>query len=64
MEKLTYNAQEVATVLGVSKSHVYQLLKENRLPVLKLGRRKVVPISALEQWIQDNMEQFMEKPLL
>lgn len=64
MEKLTYNAQEVAAVLGVSKSHIYQLLKENRLPVLKLGRRKVVPISALEQWIQDNMEQFMEKPLL
>lgn len=63
MEKLTYNAQEVAEVLGVSKSHVYQLLKENRLPVLKLGRRKVIPITALEQWIQDNMEQFMEKSL-
>ena len=63
MEKLTYNAQEVAAVLGVSKSHVYQLLKENRLPVLKLGRRKVIPISALEQWIQDNMREYTEESL-
>lgn len=63
MEKLAYNVEEVAEVLGISKSHVYQLAKEKQIPVLQLGKRIVFPISALEEWIQENMKGFMEKSL-
>ena len=63
MEKLTYNAAEAANVLGISKSHVYQLIREKRIPVLELGKRKVIPIVALETWIQQNSV-IQEKSLL
>lgn len=63
MEKLAYNVAEVAEVLGISKSHVYQLAKEKKIPCLELGKRKVFPIETLEEWIQENMKEFTEKSL-
>ena len=63
MDKLAYNVAEVAEVLGISKSHVYQLAKEKKIPVLELGKRKVFPIETLEEWIQENMKEFREKSL-
>lgn len=55
MNKITYNATEVAEVLGVSKSYVYQLMKEKRIPVLELGKRKVIPILEFEAWVKENI---------
>ena len=52
--KLTYSVTEVAELLGISKSYAYELVKEKKLPVLNLGKRKVIPKSMLEQWIQEN----------
>ena len=63
MEKLVYNVTEVSEILGISKSMVYHLAKEKKIPVLELGKRKVFPILALENWIQENMKEFMDKPL-
>lgn len=54
MERLTYSIRETALLLGISKSYTYQLAKEGKIPVLTLGRRKVVPRKVLEQWIQEN----------
>lgn len=52
MEKLVYNISEVAELLGISKSYAYQLVKERRIPVLDLGRRKVIPKVSLDEWIK------------
>lgn len=52
MEKLTYSIPEAAETLGISKSYAYELVKQGRLPVLEIGRRKVVPKDFLEEWIQ------------
>ena len=54
MERVTYTVQEVAELLGISKSHAYGLVKERRLPILDIGRRKVIPKAALDTWIQEN----------
>ena len=53
MEKLVYNVSEVAELLGISKSYAYELVKQKRLPVLDLGRRKVIPKKRLDDWIQE-----------
>lgn len=45
----TLTLSETATVLGISRSTAYELAKSGELPVLRLGRRLVVPIRALEQ---------------
>lgn len=54
MDKIVYSISEVSKLLGVSRSYAYQMVKEKTLPVLDLGRRKVVPKIQLEEWIQKN----------
>jgi len=53
-------AKEVANDLRCSKSQVYRLMSGDvdglsPLPHLPLGRKKVVPRSALEQWKRQNI---------
>ena len=55
MEKIAYSITETADMLGISKSHAYELVKERKLPVLELGRRKVIPKEYLELWIHEKM---------
>jgi hypothetical protein len=52
--------KEVATDLRCSKSQVYRLMSGDVdgltvLPHLPLGRKKVVPRSALEEWKRQNI---------
>lgn len=54
MDKIVYSIPEVSKLLGISRSYAYQMVKEKTLPVLDLGRRKVVPKIQLEEWIQKN----------
>ena len=44
----TLTVTEAASVLGVSKSTAYELARTGALPAIRLGRRIVVPIRALE----------------
>lgn len=55
MEKLVYSIREAAEVLGVSKSYLYLLVKQKEIPSLQLGKRRVIPKTYLEQWIQENV---------
>lgn len=55
MEKLVYSIREAAEVLGVSKSYLYLLVKQKEIPSLQLGKRRVIPKSYLEQWIQEKV---------
>jgi len=53
-------AKEVAAELRCSKSQVYRLLIGEiegltAIPHLSLGRKKVVPRSALEEWKRQNV---------
>lgn len=54
MEKLTFSVVEAAELLGISKSYAYQMVKEQKIPVLTIGSRKLIPKQQLEQWLQDN----------
>ena len=55
MEKLVYSIREAAEVLGVSKSYLYLLVKQKEIPSLQLGKRRVIPKTFLEQWIQEKV---------
>lgn len=37
MDRITLSVTEAAEILGVSRSFMYQLVKENKIPSLKLG---------------------------
>lgn len=51
MEKMVYTVQEVAGLLNISKSYAYELIKNGTIPVLKLGKRRVVPKEKFNNWI-------------
>lgn len=56
MEKIVYTIPEVAQLLGISRSYAYELVKRNEIPILKLGKRRIIPKQYLEEWIQHNTE--------
>jgi excisionase family DNA binding protein len=50
--RLTMSVTEAAGVLGISRAFAYVLAARGELPCLRLGRRVVVPRSALEELIE------------
>ena len=47
---LTLCAEEVAQVLGISRAGAYSLMNSKGFPVLKVGKRLVVPKDKLLAW--------------
>ena len=43
MEKLVYSIQEVADLLGISRSYAYELVRRGTIPSLELGKKRVIP---------------------
>jgi len=48
MESLTFTVDETAQLLRISRNTAYNLVREGRLPVLRLGRRLLVPKKGLD----------------
>lgn len=61
MEKLVYNISEVADILGISKTFAYTLVKQNKLPAIRIGKRIIVARIRLEQWISDKDKEIDSK---
>ena len=47
----TYTVDEAAAILGISRTTAYECVKSGELPSLRLRRRIVIPVSALESLI-------------
>jgi len=48
-EKLTLSIPETAKILGIGRNLCYDRVKTGEIPVLKIGRRLLVPRAALEK---------------
>lgn len=50
--KMTVTVEEMAELIGVSRSVAYQLVKEKDFPVIRVSeRRLIIPIKSLESWL-------------
>ena len=49
----TYTITEAAALLGVGKSAAYEAARRGEIPVIRIGRRLVVPKAALQRLLQD-----------
>jgi excisionase family DNA binding protein len=47
IERIAYTVAEVATALGISRSHCYDLVRRSLLPSVVLGGRTLVPRAGL-----------------
>ena len=48
---LLLNAKQLADLLGVSDSSVYELIQGDGFPSLRIGKRIVIPKEELREWI-------------
>ena len=48
---LLLNVKQLADLLGVSESSVYELIQEDGFPSLRIGKRIVIPKEELREWI-------------
>lgn len=48
---LLLNVKQLAELLGVSDSSVYELIQEDDFPSLRIGKRIVIPKEELREWI-------------
>lgn len=51
-EKLAYNSREAAAALGVSLPTFYELSNRADFPVVRVGRRVLVPVDGLRKWLE------------
>lgn len=51
-EKLTMTVEEAAKFLGISRNTAYEAANAGNIPTIRIGRRILVPISALEKLLQ------------
>jgi excisionase family DNA binding protein len=45
---------EAATILQISRGAAYQAAKTKQLPTIRIGRRLLVPVAALERMLSGN----------
>ena len=51
--KDTYSIDETCEILGVGRNTVYEALRRNELPKIKVGRWVVIPKAALDRLVKD-----------
>jgi excisionase family DNA binding protein len=49
----TLTVEEVAEALGVSRTSAYALARSGVLPVLRVGKRIVIPRAAFEKFLEN-----------
>ena len=51
MKKQALSITEAAEMLGVSRPTLYKMIKEGKIPALRLRRRIVIPIDEFNEWV-------------
>jgi excisionase family DNA binding protein len=51
-DRLVLSVSEAAQRLGISRAFAYELVARGELPVIRLGRRRLVPIGALQALVE------------
>ena len=51
-KRLTLNIEETAKILGIGRNLCYDRVKTGEIPVIRIGRRLVVPRRALEKLLE------------
>ena len=49
---VTLRAEQVAAVLGISRSNAYTLMRSEGFPTLRIGKRMLVPKDQFVHWIE------------
>ena len=48
----TYRVDEIAELLGISRSGAYKLVNEGHIKCIRAGKLILIPVEALEEFLQ------------
>ena len=51
----TITIPEVAKLLGIGRNQAYEAARRGEIPVIKIGKRLLVPLVALERMLQETV---------
>jgi excisionase family DNA binding protein len=51
-ERKALSVVEAARAVGISRATVYRLVKQRRLATVKIGSRRLVPVTALDNLLE------------
>ncbi|MBS3948951.1 MAG: helix-turn-helix domain-containing protein [Firmicutes bacterium] len=51
-DKILINVPEAAKLLGLGKTFTYELIGQGQLPVVRLGKRVLIPVKHLNLYIE------------
>ena len=54
-ERQTVTVEEAAKILGIGRSSAFDAIHRGELPYLRIGKRIVVPVAALERMLLGNV---------
>lgn len=52
-QKYVLSVEDAGKRLGLSRPSAYQAVKRGELPVIRIGRRLLVPVAALEKMLEN-----------
>ena len=51
MENSTFTVDDVAKILGISRGLAYESARRGDFPVIRIGKRLLIPRAAFEGWL-------------
>lgn len=62
MEKIVYNVQEMAEILGVKPLTIYRSVNKGKIPAVKIGKNILFPKDVILAWLKTKaLEGYKEK---
>lgn len=55
--RLCITVPEAAKLLGISRNFAYELVKRKQLPVIKFGKRLLIPRAALQKMLEKGVSE-------
>jgi excisionase family DNA binding protein len=56
-KRLCLTVPEAAELLGISRNFAYELVKQGQLPVIRFGKRLLIPRVALDKMLEKGVSQ-------
>ncbi len=53
VSRLTLSVEEAAKVVGISRDKMYQLVRVDGFPTIRIGSKLLVSAKGLEQWLDN-----------
>ena len=53
---LTLNQKDISAFLGISRSSTYKLFKREDFPIIRIGKRFLVPRDKFLQWAKEQLQ--------